>query len=221
MCVYDSWRVLIKVSHLPHNRTLSLCTCLLSYVHCGLSTSPAVRTQPQIRAVYLTTAASSPVYKHTQTSLLLCFSLTFFSCRCSSKCCKLRHAVVSRCSSGLVLFFPECMKPPKNLAMDVFMKVYANTRKTCKNLQAHSHSLDACADKQPQKLQETNTHTKQEMHVRNPLTQSPHMLFDMGKSMLEFKLAKQSCIQRLFGVLLIDSCLLPCTCHSHRTCCWV
>lgn len=71
MCVYDSWRVLIKVSHLPHNRTLSLCTCLLSYVHCGLSTSPAVRTQPQIRAVYLTTAASSPVYKHTQTSLLL------------------------------------------------------------------------------------------------------------------------------------------------------
>lgn len=71
MCVYDSWRVLIKASHLPHNRTLSLCTCLLSYVHCGLSTSPAVRTQPQIRAVYLTTAASSPVYKHTQTSLWL------------------------------------------------------------------------------------------------------------------------------------------------------
>lgn len=107
------------------------------------------------------------------------FSLTFFSCRCSSKCCKLRHAVVSRCSSGLVLFFPECMKPPKNLAMDVFMKVYANTRKTCKNLQAHSHSLDACSDKQPQKLQETNTHTHKARDAcqESSYTISPHAVW--------------------------------------------
>lgn len=79
VCVYKTAGVLIVASHLPHISTLRSHTCLLSYVHCGFSTSPALPSQPQIRAVYLTTVASSLSNKNTL-SLRLCLLSSRVSC---------------------------------------------------------------------------------------------------------------------------------------------
>lgn len=70
LCVYTTAGVLIVAAH-QHTQPVYLAA--LSYVHCGFSTSPAVHSQPQIRAVYLTTVASSSAYKHTP-SLPRCLS---------------------------------------------------------------------------------------------------------------------------------------------------
>lgn len=94
VCVYKTAGVLIVASHLPHISTLSLCTCLLTYVHCGFSTSPAICSQPQIRAVYLTTVASSSAYKHTPSLPLCLFFTFFFLCWRNRKCCNPKCVVL-------------------------------------------------------------------------------------------------------------------------------
>lgn len=62
-CVYKTSGVLIFASHLPNISTLSVpCVPVCSLTCTGFSTRPAVHSQPQIRAVYLTTVASSSAY---------------------------------------------------------------------------------------------------------------------------------------------------------------
>ncbi len=103
--VYKTSGVLIIASHLPHISTLSLCICLLSYVRCGFSTSPVVRSQPQIRAVYPTTVASSSAYKHILfLPLCLFFKTCFLSCWRNRKC--RAECVVLSCFSSLTVVFP-------------------------------------------------------------------------------------------------------------------
>lgn len=94
--------------------------------------------------------------------------------------------------------------------------VYEGVRQHMKDLQEPAGALTQSGCVRWQAASETPgnkyTHKARDACQESSYTISPHhMLFDMGKSMLEFKLAKQSCIQRPFSVLLIDSRLLPCT----------
>lgn len=162
VCVYKTAGRLIVAAHLPHISTLSLCTCLLSYVHCGFSTSPAIRSQPQIRAIYLTTVASSSAYKHTP-SLSLSASLLFSHVDATINAATLNNLVLSCCCCANT-FLPEHRL---RRAKDWWCLWWwcANTPKY-KHLQAfthtHRHMLHACTDKHLKQLQETNTHVQRE-----------------------------------------------------------
>lgn len=108
------------------------CTWVFFYVHCGFSTCPALRSRPQIRAVYLTAVASSISYKNTPVPSLppsSCISC-FLSSLSINAAANVLHRAVS-CRLALLLFF-------------FFFSVRWKKMKNC-------------AHKQPRSLEETNT----------------------------------------------------------------
>lgn len=118
------------------------CTWVFFYVHCGFSTCPALRSQPQIRAVYLTAVASSLSYKNTPVPFLppsSCISYFLSSLSINAAAPNVLHRAVS-CRLVLLIFF-LCWRKINS------------------------------AHKQPCKLEETNTCRERAMHVRNALTQ--------------------------------------------------
>lgn len=175
VCVYMAAGVLIVASH-QHTQPVYLAA--LSYVHCGFSTSPAVRSQPQIRAVYLTTVASSSAYKHTPSLPLCLSSLTTSHLDATVKMLQLPSALYWAVSPQVLVLISLAQTQIKmrKKADDVCDDVHRHTQVPQASAgifaHRHGHTLHACTDKQPDKLQETNT--KRKMHVRNLLHNCPH-----------------------------------------------
>lgn len=83
------------------------CTWVFFYVHCGFSTCPALHSQPQIRAVYLTAVASSLSYKNTPVPSLppsSCISYFLSSLSINAVALNVLHRAVS-CRLALLFFF--------------------------------------------------------------------------------------------------------------------
>lgn len=128
-------------------------TWVFFYVHCGFSTCPALRSQPQIRAVYLTAVASSISYKNTPVPSLppsSCISYFLSSLSINAAAPNVLHRAVS-CRLALLFFFLRWKKMKK------------------------------CTHKQPWKLEETNTCMERERCMSGMLLYNTTLLSDMGK----------------------------------------